>query len=773
VRVLRWLTRVSAFRLALWIGAAFAGLQFYAGILGKEIPVLSRLDSVLYDAKFILRGTRRQTDGEKRAKHVVIAAGDETTIKDFGRFPWPRRVYAAVIDNVVADGAAAIAFDASMSDDVEGELPALSALRQRYRDAKLAPADLRPAAETDDEILARSVAAAKDRVVLGYIYYPVGGKELPDTERSLRGIKLLDRNALGPVSTEVAEASGVAVRRTADAVKGRGSLRDVVPDAPVAPLAAVAERLGYFNVEADPDGVIRRVPLVAWVAGKPVPSLELATLAATQGVPADWITPVSDNPAAAELSRIDIAGTKISIPVEKNGSMLVNFDGGDGSFQAVPISHIASGRFAPGTFKDRVVLVGVTAMGTHDHRVTPFEKFSPGVEVHANAIENIITGQTLSRPYWAPGLEFLLLLAIAAGLGFLFSRVDARIAFAAYASAGVGYFLFDYALFRSGYVVVSALPQLQLLATFVATTSYRYLTETREKQKVRRTFQFYLDEAVMQEMLEAPDRLRLGGEKRELTVVFSDIRGFTTISEQLAPEALVTLLNEYLTPMTGVVFRNGGTLDKYMGDAIMCFFGAPMEQKDHALRACRTALQMIEELERLREWWRAESRPEIDIGIGINSGPMVVGNMGSDMRFDYTVMGDNVNLGSRLEGINKEYGTRIILSEFTLEAVKGEVAVRELGAVRVKGKKRPVKIFELLALGAPPPELQPFLDAFARGLALRFPERRFEEAALAFREALALRPDDVASAKYVAECEACAGSPPPAAWDGVLEMKTK
>jgi adenylate cyclase len=222
-----------------------------------------------------------------------------------------------------------------------------------------------------------------------------------------------------------------------------------------------------------------------------------------------------------------------------------------------------------------------------------------------------------------------------------------------------------------------------------------------------------------------------------------------------------------------LVFRNGGTLDKYMGDAIMCFFGAPVEQKDHALRACRTALQMIDQLESLREWWRAEGRPEIDIGIGINSGSMVVGNMGSDMRFDYTVMGDSVNLASRLEGINKEYGTRIVLSEFTLELVKDEVAVRELGAVRVKGKKKPVKIYELLAMGPAPEAAQPFLEAFARGLSLRFPDRRFTEAALAFREALALRPEDVSSHKYLAECEAYASEPPPPGWDGVLEMKTK
>ena len=242
-------------------------------------------------------------------------------------------------------------------------------------------------------------------------------------------------------------------------------------------------------------------------------------------------------------------------------------------------------------------------------------------------------------------------------------------------------------------------PALTMITIYLGITVYRYITEEREKKKIRGAFQYYLTASVINEMLKDPSKLKLGGDKKDLTVSFSDIRGFTTISEKLTPEELVHLLNEYLTAMTNVVFQYDGLLDKYMGDAVMAVFGAPLDQPDHALRACRTALGMMEELKKLQKKWAEEGKPVLDIGIGINSGDMVVGNMGSDMRFDYTVVGDMVNLGSRLEGTNKEYGTNIVISEYTYNDVKDVFFCRELDSVIVKGKKLPVKIYELLDEG--------------------------------------------------------------------------
>ena len=791
MRFLRWLTEISAFRVALWIGAVTAAAHLFAGS-GREFPLLTRLDHILYDAKFALRGPLGLDEASKRQKKVVIAAGDERTMDVFGRWPWDRRIYAKLIDHALADGALAVAFDMGFAD-ADRSLQELATVRDRYKEMGVdrlgGPAaefamflSLAADAESPDQVLAGAFERAGPRAVLGYIAYRTTDAEKPKEELVKAGYELLKKDALSPPAYEIIETkleSGRLLRGPkVDPAAGPGALRPIVPDPPVQVIGAKAERLGFFNVEPDTDGVIRRVPLAWWLDGQVVPSLDLAAIAAATGTRSNDIVPVSFLESEPQLEKILLntqggKGDVVSIPVQPDGTMLVDFHGPDGAFQYVSLVDLFEKTFPPGTFKDRVVLAGVTAIATHDHRVTPFDDFTPGVEIHAAAIENVLSGKLLFRPWWATIIEFALLLGIAYGLGSMFSRVDARISIAAYVLAAAGYFAFDYALFRGGFVLTSAIPQLQLLLTFIGTTSYRYFTETKEKERVRNTFKFYLDAAVMEQMLKQPDKLTLGGDKKELSVLFSDIRGFTTISERLPPEKLSEMLNQYLTPMTNLVFQNGGTLDKYMGDAVMCFFGAPIEQPDHALRACRTALDMMAGLATLREKWRAEGLPDIDIGIGVNTGNMVVGNFGSAQRGAYTVMGDNVNLASRLEGTNKEYGTNVIISEFTHAKVQGQVAVRELGAVRVKGKRLPVKIYELLAVGPMPAEHAPFVKAFTEGLELRYPGRRFAEAAERFREALALRPGDLTSERYLEECEKLAHEAPADGWDGVYEMKTK
>jgi adenylate cyclase len=311
-----------------------------------------------------------------------------------------------------------------------------------------------------------------------------------------------------------------------------------------------------------------------------------------------------------------------------------------------------------------------------------------------------------------------------------------------------------------------------MMTIYLVITVYRYVTEEREKKKIRGAFQYYLTASVVNEILKDPSKLKLGGDKKHLSVMFSDIRGFTSIAEKLSPEELVKLLNEYLTAMTDIVFKYDGLLDKYIGDAIMAVFGAPLDQPDHAFRACRTALEMMSELRRLREKWAAEGRPDVNIGVGINSGDMVVGNMGSEMRFDYTVMGDSVNLASRLEGINKEYGTNIILSEFTYEIVKDDFTCRQIDAVRVKGKKLPVRIFELICDRKDAPRWQEFTGRFETGLA-KYREGLWDEAIAAFRGVLEIKPDDGPAQLYIDRCEALKENPPEGEWDGVFTMTKK
>jgi len=323
-------------------------------------------------------------------------------------------------------------------------------------------------------------------------------------------------------------------------------------------------------------------------------------------------------------------------------------------------------------------------------------------------------------------------------------------------------------LFKSGIQAHVVIPFIHIITLFLGIAVYRYVTEEREKSRIRHTFQFYLSKDVIDEMLESSQDPSLGGERRELTVLFSDIRGFTTISEKLDPAALAELLNEYLTPMTEIVLDQHGTLDKYIGDALMAIFGAPLSFSDHPHAACRAALQMMESLNDLCGQWRERGLPEIDIGIGINTGIVSVGNMGSARRFDYTVLGDNVNLASRLEGLNKAYGSHIIISQFTRDAVGGHFTCRELDAVQVKGKLEPVKIYELVHRGPPDKEKDGWIEDFHEALYL-YRASKFEVAAKAFGK---LESDAVAR-MYVGRCHEMKENPPGPDWDGVYKMTTK
>jgi len=367
------------------------------------------------------------------------------------------------------------------------------------------------------------------------------------------------------------------------------------------------------------------------------------------------------------------------------------------------------------------------------------------------------------------------MLAIGLFGGLVLTRLSAPLQLLTGTGLAVAWVLLDrYVFFVNGVVVQSVLPALQIFATMLGVTSWRFVMEEKERRKIRNAFQRYLAPAVMEQVLAHPEEyLRLGGRRYEATVLFSDIRGFTTLAEAMSPEALGRLLNLYMTPMTNLVFQTGGTLDKYIGDAVMAFWGAPLIQEDHAARACRTALRMIRKVEDLNQAFAAEGLPRIAIGIGLSSGPMTIGNMGSDDFFSYTALGDRVNLGARLEGQTKSYGVDILISEACFDLVKGTMACRELGGIRVKGKLEPVKIYELVGELPLPEPTQAFVDAFHGALA-RYYGRDFEGALREFERANALRPNGDKSAKeYAEECREYLAAPPPPEWDGVRVATSK
>jgi adenylate cyclase len=382
----------------------------------------------------------------------------------------------------------------------------------------------------------------------------------------------------------------------------------------------------------------------------------------------------------------------IIIPIDEQGTLLINFYGRQGSFQVRSFSDIVEGRVSSRYFRDKIVLVGVYAEGLQDIHQVPYGNMF-GIEMIANAVTQLLNGHfiTFSKDY----LDILLIIFFGLLISYIVGRKSILYSYIAIAALSVIYFFTVIFVFdRYRYVLNLSAPLITGVLTLFSMIVYRILTEEREKRAIQGMFSNYVSKRVVDELLKNPEKLVLGGEDKEITVLFSDIRGFTTLSEKLTPQELVSHLNEYLSAMTDIIFKYEGTLDKYVGDEIMAFWNAPVEQTEHAELACKAALEMMEILNELNRNWPEAKK--LNIGIGMNTGIMTVGNMGSKNRMDYTLMGDSVNLGARLEGTNKIYGTNIIISEFTYEKIKENFVCRELDNIRVKGKLKPVKIYEIM-----------------------------------------------------------------------------
>jgi adenylate cyclase len=388
------------------------------------------------------------------------------------------------------------------------------------------------------------------------------------------------------------------------------------------------------------------------------------------------------------------------IPIDEFGSMDVNFIGSSGSYKHYSYSMFAQDGTMKGndSFKDKMLLVAaysVTGIAT-DEKKSPYGPIF-GIENHANALNTILNQDFIFK--LSDVQNIIILLTIALLLGFLVPRMSIGISLVTTVVLVVAYFFISIWLFSSHSIITAfSTPLIQTAVIYSMLVTYRVVNEQQEKKHIRQTFSKFVSKSVVDELLQDPSKIKLGGDKKLLTVLFSDIRGFTSISEKFTPEGLVEHLNIYLQGMTDTIIKYDGTLDKYIGDAVMAFWGAPIEMEDHALNACKSAIEMIHALHGMNRKWRHENKPTLNIGIGINTGDMVVGNMGSNARMDYTIMGDNVNLGSRLEGATKFYKVGIIISESTYQYVKDDIIARELDLIRVKGKELPVKLYEPIAM---------------------------------------------------------------------------
>jgi len=723
------------------------------------IPILDMIELKTYDLRFLSRGAI------KPSSQVVMAVIDEKSLDSEGRWPWPRSRIADLVNALSADGAGIIGFDVGfLEPDENSTLNFINQLDDTIANLKIENKDLAKFVadnkiEADnDSALAKAIRNSTAGVVLGYFFH-MSERELDyriDQKEIDRQIGQLSHSKYSLIIYEDKDTE-IFPFYTAYAPEGNLNI-----------FTESTDYSGYFNMDPDQDGVVRWMPLIIRCGRDmdifPPLSLQCA-----------WLY-LEKPQLMVKVAGYGVEGIQMGkrfIPTDENGRMLINYAGPPKTFPHYSISDILERNTPKGTFKDKIVLVGATAVGLYDLRNTPFSPVYPGLEVHATVIDNILKQNFLNKPAWAKVFDLLAIILLCVLTGFFVPRLSAVTGMLFALGLFIAHLIIARTLFvNSGIWFNIVYPLLGLLIIYISLTVYHYITEERERKKIKGAFSYYVSSSVVNEVLKHPEQLKLGGDKKDLSVLFSDIRGFTTMSENLTPEELVHLLNEYLTVMTDVVFKYDGTLDKYIGDALMAIYGAPLEQQNHPASACHSALEMMQDLKKLNEKWLNEGKNPLDIGIGINTGDMMVGNMGSDQRFDYTVMGDAVNLGARLEGANKNYRTNILISEFTYERVKDEFVCMEVDIVRVKGKTLPVRVYQLLAHRQVPEVVGQAISYFHDGVQL-YKQQKWDKAIKTFELARDLHKDLHVAQIYIERCLDLKVSPPPPDWDGCYTMKTK
>jgi adenylate cyclase len=677
----------------------------------------------------------RYADSTKAGNDIVLVAVDEASLESYGQWPWPRDRHGYVVHYLKEAGAKAVVFDILfLEPDRSGE--------------------------EFDAVFAEEMQAA------GNVYLPflMQNEQMPSGGSTASSAQEYSPNILKkstiPLDDPTALQANIASAYTGAKL-------------PLPLFAQAARGLGYINLTPDIDGTTRRLPLLAQAQQQTF--LHISTAVARDLLQAD----------RASLHPRELRLGSIAIPLTAEQDMVIDWHGSleNRVYPVYPIGAVLrsftdkqSGKpplLDPALFRGKIVFVAATAAGTYDLRVTPLSPFAPGVLIHMAALDNILRQHHLQPASWTVFAASTLVLTLATAWAFMLIQSQWIKAASITGLAAAYYGLAVHAFTSHGLWLDLAIPEGALAVSFTSAATVEYLTEGKRRRQLRTVFDKYMAADVVDEIMRNPDAIRLGGEKQELSVLFSDIAGFTSISEQMDPETLVELLNRYLSAMTEIILRHRGNVNKYLGDGIMAIFGAPRGEPNHASLACFAALDSQAELAGLRERWKAEGQPEIRARIGINSGPLVVGNMGSQARMEYTVMGDAVNLASRLEGANKFYDTLILLGPRTYELAANDIDVREVDRLRVKGKQDPVVVFELLARkGALPDERRPVIEAYRTGLAA-YKQRDFATAATHFASALTLDPKDGPALVYLARAKEYLMAPPPEEWDGVYDLTSK
>ena len=767
------------------------------------VPIFELVELKTYDIRFTSRGV------EKPSPEVVLAVIDEKSLDTEGRWPWPRSKMAKLVDALSQDGAKVIGFDIFFVEpDESSQLQLVKELEQKIETFQVKNTQLdefieKTKIEADnDSAFASTIKRSKASVVLGYFFH-MSQEELNYQIDQKEIEKHLERIGSSRYPLVIYEDQKMEIDPFPEAY---------APESNIEILSRATESFGYVNTIPDFDGVVRSTPIII-KCGK-----EIFMPLAIRSV---WHY-LDEPQLMVKVAIYGIEGVQMGdtfIPTDEEGKLRINYLGPHKTFPHYSIGDILHGTLPKGTFKNKIVIVGATATGIYDMRNTPFDPVYPGLEIHATVADNILRNNFLHKPKWTVIYDILAIVILGILIGIVLPRLNALYGILFAAGLFVLHIYMSRLLFiHAGLLVNIVYPLLAIILGYTGLTLYHYLVEEKNKRFLHATFTSYLSPELIEQMVSSETMPELGGEARIITAYFTDIQSFSTFSEQLTAHQLVELLNEYLTAMTDILIEEGGTLDKYEGDAIVAFLGAPLYLPDHAMRACRVAVAMQDSLTELRHKWSNEKQlpdepnrnmknlpPEVwtpgekwpkivhemKMRIGVNTGEIVVGNMGSNMRMNYTMMGDSVNLAARLEEGAKQFGIYTSVSEYTMDTefmdesgekkrVMDAVEARFIDNITVVGKSEPVKIYELCAMkGGLSEQEKELFKIFNKGMEY-YVRTEWDAAIAQFSESLKIErvPDGktTPSQVFIERCEEFKANPPVAPgeqWDGVYRMTKK
>lgn len=732
-------------KIPLLLFALSALVSFGLYQIGFVERILNKIELTVYDARFVVKYAGSEP---KTIEDIVIVDIDEKSIEKLGRFSsWPLAYFGNVVSYLTQGGATSIAFDFFFTE----------------------------ADQLDEKIIKLYTDVIKKKVELSEEKITEILKNLDTEEEFALALKSANNTILASFDDEKSkniyetEIPKNLTTFNIDRSKYIPFLREIInPKFPIERLKNSTHKIGFAHIYPDEDGISRRFDTFFKYKNKLVANISMQMIFDYYNIDS-----VSFIPNFANLFSNRIL--KLSIPINENGSTALNFYGKQKTFRYISFSDVLCHRIDSTFFKDKLIIIGTSAIGLHDLKTIPFDSDYPGPELHATFVGNAIRNNFLHNLSRTTRTLLDIIIIIISVLFFL--RLSLKYAITFYLLFGIFLFIATYILFSDYNILANFSSEFYFLTiTFFITIIYRYSTEVKEKQKIKNAFSKYVTSSIMDDMLAHPEKLVLGGEIKNVSALFSDIKNFTNLSEKVSPTDLTEYLKKYMTELTDVILKNNGMLDKYIGDSIVALFGAPIEIENHTKSACYSAIEMKKKASEVSAEFDNPNFKSLFTRIGINTGEMIVGNMGSEQLFDYTGIGDNMNLASRLEGLNKYYGTQILISESTKNGIDSAFIVREIDKVAVKGKTQGVKIFELFGHTELTPAIE--IDSFIQLKNLYEPvlfsyyAGDWESALHGFKDVGKKFPDDIPTKLMIERCKAFLINPP-SNWEGVISMQSK